>query len=115
LLQHDRPRGDVIAVTDVAHAQLHEITGAQLAIDAQVEQCKLPGPAVHLQPDPDGPDFLQLERCFLADELAFVPGFRVIRSVRMFHDGLLSEEWRAQFAAADAIDRPAAIFRNVHP
>jgi hypothetical protein len=61
-------------VADIADAQFHQITGAQLAVDAEVEQRQLPGSVRQLQADPDGPDFLRLQRGLLTDELALVPG-----------------------------------------
>jgi len=46
----------------VAHAQLHEITAAKLAINAEVEQRQISSAALYLKPDADGPDVLDLER-----------------------------------------------------
>jgi hypothetical protein len=37
LLQHNRSCSNSIAVAHVAHPQLHQIAGAQFAVDAQVE------------------------------------------------------------------------------
>jgi hypothetical protein len=40
-LHDDRARGDSIAMSDIANAQLHEIAAAQLAVDRQIEQREL--------------------------------------------------------------------------
>jgi hypothetical protein len=40
----------MLAVRDVAHLQRHQITRAQLAVDAQVEQRQLASAALLLQP-----------------------------------------------------------------
>ena len=37
LLHDDRARGDSIAVSDIAHTQLHKIAATQLAVDGQIE------------------------------------------------------------------------------
>src|SRR5262249_19423314 len=79
--------GDPLAVADIADAQLHQIAGAQLAVDAQVEQRHLPGAVLHLQAGPDRPDFLGFERGLLPDELALVPGHVSVRTACAFHDG----------------------------
>ena len=46
LLQDDRPRGNSIAMAHITHSQLHQIAGAQFAIDAQVEQCEFAQPSL---------------------------------------------------------------------
>ena len=63
-------------------AQPDQIAAAQLAVDGQVEQGKVAQFAAELEPDPDGPDFLRLQRGFLAAQFAFVP-----RAAAMF-DGI---------------------------
>lgn len=42
---------------DTAHAQLHQVAGALLAVDGRVEKRQLPGPIGELEPDADRPDF----------------------------------------------------------
>jgi hypothetical protein len=74
LLHDDRARGDSIAVSDIANAQLHEIAAAQLAVDRQIEQRELALPIGQLEPNPNCPNVPEFERCFLPDELALVPG-----------------------------------------
>src|SRR6476469_2940976 len=55
-------RGYPIAMADVANAQLHEITAAQLTVNAEVEQRKFSGTHLHLEPDPNRPDVFDLQR-----------------------------------------------------
>ena len=62
-------------MTYVAYAKSHQIASAELAVDAEVEQCKLSQAFLHLQANSDCPDLFELERCFLTDELALVPCF----------------------------------------
>ena len=47
LLHDDRPRANAIAVRDVSNAQPDQIASAQLAVDGQVEQCKIANAPVH--------------------------------------------------------------------
>jgi hypothetical protein len=51
-------RGTVLHTTadaEVAGAELHEITAAQLAVDSEIEQRKIACPLFKLEPDADGP------------------------------------------------------------
>lgn len=60
LLKHNCSRGDPIAVTHSPNAQLHEVTPAKLAIDAQVEQRKIASAGLYLEPDAYCSDVLDL-------------------------------------------------------
>src|SRR5436190_23740031 len=73
LLHDNRAAGDVTALDHIVDAQRDQITPAQLAVDGKVEQCEFPGSMIQLQPNPDSPDLLQLQRWLLAEQLAFVP------------------------------------------
>src|SRR5579864_3696839 len=103
LLQNDRPCSDSIAVAQVAHAQLHQVAGAQFAVDTQVEECEVPQPSLHLQADPNGPDLSELERHLLADELTLVPRLVALSKMSRFHDGLLSVEGRPKLRRTWAV------------
>ena len=76
----------------IAHAQLHQIAGAQLAVDAEIEQRQLPRAVLQLQSHADHPDLLELEGCLLSDELALIPGLVMCRNIDLFHDGLLPQK-----------------------
>jgi len=56
----------------VADAQLHKIAAAKLAIDAQVEQCKIAGARLYLKPDANRPDILDLQGRLLPDEISLI-------------------------------------------
>jgi hypothetical protein len=74
-LLHEHGAGQqVAALGDVANPQLHEVAGAQLAVDGQIEQGQLAGIVGHLQANLDRTDFLEFEGRLLANKLAFVPG-----------------------------------------
>ena len=61
------------ALDHIVDAKRDQITPAQFAVDGEIEQCEFPGSLIELQPNPDNPDLLQLQRRFLAEQLAFVP------------------------------------------
>jgi hypothetical protein len=61
------------ALDHIVDAKPDQIASAQLAVDGKVEQCEFPGSLIQLQPNPDSPDLLQLQRWLLAEQLAFVP------------------------------------------
>lgn len=73
LLHYDGSRNYSTTLRDVADTDTKQIAAAKLAIDCQIEQSQIAGTLLQLQPDAYGPDFLQLQWCFLTDELAFVP------------------------------------------
>src|ERR1700722_858584 len=59
LLHNYRARSDDISTTYIPHAQPHQITRSQLAVDGEIEECKLTGAVPDLQSYPDRPDVLQ--------------------------------------------------------
>ena len=61
-------------MSNVADTQSHQIAATQLAVDGEVKKREVADPGRQLQTNPDGPDLLQLEGAFLADDLALVPG-----------------------------------------
>ena len=67
LLHDNRSAGDMTALDHIVDAQRDQITPAQLAVDGKVEQCEFPGSMFQLQPNPDSPDFLELQRWLLAE------------------------------------------------
>src|SRR5271154_890120 len=74
LLLHDNRAGrNMATLNQIVNAQPDQITPSQLAVDGEVKQREFPGPMIQLQSNPDGPDLLQLQRRFLAEQLAFVP------------------------------------------
>src|ERR1700724_747566 len=76
LLLHDnRAGGNMAALDYVVDAKPHQIAPTQLAVDRKVEQREFPGSMIQLQSNPDGPDLLQLQWGFLAEQLAFVPRY----------------------------------------
>ncbi len=89
-LQHDCPRCDLIAVTDVAHLQSDQIAASQLAVNSEVEQGELADAILGLKTDTECPDVFDLERCLLPDDLAFVPRLAMDGRDVGFHDGLPS-------------------------
>src|SRR5271169_2088283 len=73
LLHDDRARGDSIPMSEIADAQLHEIAAAQLAVDRQIEQRELAPSIAQLKANPNCPNVLEFERCFLTDKLSLIP------------------------------------------
>src|ERR1700685_2876608 len=69
-----QPGRDRLAMAHVPHAQLDQVAAPELAVDSQVEQSEFAATIGELQSNADRPDLSELERCFLADELALVPG-----------------------------------------
>ncbi len=89
LLQHDRPCRDTLAVTDVSNLQLEQVAGAQLAVDAKIEQRQFSRSAEDLKPDSDSPNFFEFERHLLTDKFAFVPRAALNPNSNLIHRGLL--------------------------
>jgi hypothetical protein len=63
-----------IAVANISNLQLDKIAGAQLAVDAKVEQRQFARSAINLKPDADGPYLLKFESRFLPDQFALGSG-----------------------------------------
>jgi hypothetical protein len=59
----------------VLYPELHQVAGAELAVDREIEQGKFSHALGQLKAYPDRPDLLETQRCLLSYELAFVPGF----------------------------------------
>src|SRR5437773_2310087 len=96
LLHDNRAAGDMTALDYIVDAQRDQITPAQFAVDGKVEQCEFPGSMIQLQPNPDSPDLLQLQRWLLAKQLAFVPRRNAPSGLRRrrIHESLLC--WRKE-------------------
>jgi hypothetical protein len=75
LLEHMRTRRHDLAMADIAHSQLQQVTSSQRAVDRQVEQSKISAPSGDLQSYAHCPNFFELEWRLLAHKLTFVPGF----------------------------------------
>jgi hypothetical protein len=95
LVHDDGPRGDAVAVADVADLQPDEIASTQLALDIKIEQREISCSAKQLKLDADRPDFFELERRLLANQLALVPRFRerTATSSREFYSALPAMAW----------------------
>src|SRR5205823_12762829 len=90
LLHDNRAAGDMTALDHIMDAQRDQITPAQFAVDSKVEQCEFPGSMIQLQPNPDSPDLLQLQRWLLAEQLVFVPWRNAPSGLRRrIHESLL--------------------------
>ena len=63
-----------------------QIARTKLAVDAEIEKRELPGPFLHLQPNPDRPDVLRLKRSHLPDDRAadFIESRHGALAVRVF-------------------------------
>jgi len=59
---------------DINHIHLYQIAAAQLAVDGKIEEAQITLVFRQPQPHPDRPYVFRLERPFLADDPAFVPG-----------------------------------------
>nr|WP_296914824.1 hypothetical protein [Thiocapsa sp.] len=51
---------------DIANAQSYQVTAAQLAVDAEIEQSEIAHTSGELKPDADLPDLLEREGALLA-------------------------------------------------
>jgi len=76
LLKHDGARGNVIRRTDIAHPQLDQVTRPQLAVDRQIEQCKIPNFLCQLKVDTNRPDVAKSKRGLLPVSLPLFQGSR---------------------------------------
>ena len=90
VLHHDRPRGHLIAVADVPDLQNDEVTTSKFAVDSKVEESEFADSTLNLKADSKCPDVLELERCLLADDLAFVPWLATVGVGDRSYDGLPS-------------------------
>ena len=92
MLHHHRARRHLVTVANVSTLEIDGAEAAQLAVDSQVEERELSDTVLHLKAYTKRPDILELERCLLADDLAFVPWFAVLCVDVGFHDGLPSSQ-----------------------
>ena len=90
LLHDDRPRGNLVAMTDVAYLEVDKIAAPELRVDAEIEEREVSYAIAHLHPDPKRPNVLQFEGRLLPDDLPLVPWFTVRCTCLGFHDGLPS-------------------------
>jgi hypothetical protein len=88
LLHDDGSRGDLVAMTDVANLQFHQVAAPELAVNAEIEQRKFTNSVCHLKADPQRPNVLQLEGRLLTDNLSLVPRLALTCDCVGFHDGL---------------------------
>src|SRR5215471_1020960 len=94
LLTDGRAVTNPSADADIIDLQLHEIATPEFAVDREVEQGEVAGSALHLEPDPDRPHVLGLQRALLPNKAPFVPGIatRHRRLVAIEHDRLLGTD-----------------------
>lgn len=90
VLDDDGACGHLVAVAYVLSLEADQVASAQLTVNAEVEESQFANPALHLQPDTQGPDVLKLERSLLPDELPLVPRLAMNGIVCSTHDGLPS-------------------------
>jgi hypothetical protein len=88
----------------ISNLQLEQVASAQLAIDAKIEQRQFARSAEDLKPNPDSPDFLKFEWCFLTYKFALVPRARNTLS-KLIHATLLKVE-KPQPDSAPSEGRP---------
>ena len=74
LLNNSSTVANVLSHAYVGDSESHKVAAAQLAIDREIEQGEVAAMVFELEPDPDRPDLLWLERALLADEAPLVPG-----------------------------------------
>ncbi len=103
LLLHDRrAASDVLAVTNVAHPQLRQITCPKLAVDGEIEHCQIPHAGRKLQAHAYRPNLLKLQRRLLAGQSPFIPGYpRRARVGWCAHDDLRSIEGRSSLSPSN--------------
>ena len=87
LLNHGRSIANPAAGADIVDLQPHEIAAPEFAVYSEVEQGEVAGSALHLEPDPDRPHVLRLQRALLPNKAPFVLGIatRYRRSVAIEH------------------------------
>jgi hypothetical protein len=74
VLPNGRAVGCITVWCDVLDLHAHQVARAQLAIDRQIEERQVPCAPCQLQPRPNGPNVLRLQRWLRSDQLALVPG-----------------------------------------
>jgi len=70
----DSPFFDLAGRHNVDHFHLHKVTAAQLAVDRHIEQREVAMVFSQFKSNTDCPDMFWLQRPFLANDAALVPG-----------------------------------------
>jgi hypothetical protein len=70
VLPHGRTVDCITMWRNVLDHEAHHVTATRLAIDGEIEEREVPCPPCELQPSPNGPDLLRLERWLWSDQLA---------------------------------------------
>lgn len=73
--------------------QLDQITTAQFAINCEIENRKVTNTICNLQADANRLHFLQLQRWYLPNQFAFIPGYVFFRRVGEKVHGGSSISW----------------------
>ena len=74
LLHNDGPSSNPASVTDVLDTHLHQIAGAKLTVNREIEKSQISEVPYQLQAYPYGPDFSELQWWLLSDKLVLIPG-----------------------------------------
>ena len=61
------------SMADIVDAQVDQVAATQYAVDGQVEDCQVSGPAEDFQANANCPDFTYAKRCLLPHQIALVP------------------------------------------
>jgi hypothetical protein len=62
------------------------VAAPALAVDGEIEHCKITLASLQLQPNTNGTDVLWLQRTHVADQATLVPGVALRRGYRVFGD-----------------------------
>lgn len=73
LLDDDRARSSLSADHKITDLHPHDVAAAELAVDRQIEHGSIPKPLILVEPEPNGPYLLRLERPFRPGFPASVP------------------------------------------
>ena len=76
LLNDGRAVTDPAADADIGDFKPHQIAAPEFAVDREVEQGEVAGSTLHLEPDPDRPHVLRLQRALLPNEAPFATNRR---------------------------------------
>ena len=63
-LEHFRVDAEFSACAHVGDPQRDQIAASQLAVDRQIEECKIAALLSNLEANPNGPHVLRFQRCF---------------------------------------------------
>jgi hypothetical protein len=71
---HDRsPRPERLTQQDVFNSNPDDVTASELAVDRKIEERQIARPLSKLEPNPNRPNLLDLERRLGSNDLASVP------------------------------------------